>query len=297
MDARLDHRLAWIIAAALVGAAACSGNDEGGTNDNTANGRDGGAKSLAACLGPSWFGSGDATKTDACRTKTIDLVCSPKGTSKGPATRPLAKESKSCTGVFVVRSDADIQGILSALDDGQLAMAKLATQNGSSQAVKDLAAKMTTEHTASRARRRTMLERSTAQQAEALRAPAHKSPVPKSPAPAKTTGGESDISRTLTKGFGDTEKSLEGLKGADFDREFLAREIIEHQNTVDLLDELDHQAKSADVRTAVENERTLEQAHQKLFCDARAAMTDMSTTHADEVDEGPAVDACEAAPE
>ena len=63
-----------------------------------------------------------------------------------------------------------------------------------------------------------------------------------------------------------------------------------------MLDDLDHQAKSADVRTAIENERSLEQAHQKLVCEARATLVGTSTTHADEPDEGTSVDACEAKP-
>ena len=191
MDAQLDHRLAWIFAAALVGSAACGGGGPGETSTSgAAGGRDGGAKNIAACLGPSWFGGAGAMKDDACRTKTIDLVRGKVGASKGPGARPLAKakENGSCKGVFVVKSDADIQGILAAVDDGQLAMAKLAAQNGSSQAVKDSAAQM--DHRAHRQPRPPPLPSSRSPAQHAQLAPAHKkAPVRKAPARTDTSGG------------------------------------------------------------------------------------------------------------
>ncbi len=304
MDARLDHRLAWIIAAALVGSAACnsSNGSEPGGPGSARGGRDGGTTDLSACLAPSWFGDTAAMSMtgakgaakDDCRAKLVDLTCSDKPAAGSPHARPVADdERKSCKGAFTVRDEAEIESILAAIDDGQVAQAKLAATNASSQAVKDLAAKIIADHTGNQGRRRNLPNRTPAPRSPVQR------PVPRAPV-AKAPAGDGDIARTLNKGFADTTKTLADLHGADFDREFLARLIVQHRHTVQLLEDLAPQAKSDNVHTAIDNARELELTHEKLGCAAWADVegkSGQSATHADDASEETSDDACEADPE
>jgi predicted outer membrane protein len=246
MNARFQHRLVWIGAAALAGVAACGG---GGHEKPTGAAPGGpapapGPTPTAACLGPAWFGGLD----EAARARVIDLVCADARSGTLSEKRLTGEAGPSCKGSFTVGSDEEIAAVLATLDEGQMRQANLGEANAAVPNVRDFAHQMSTAHARSGEEQRAMMRRVRARH---LR--------------------ESDLNHALTKGFEESQTTLRAARGPGFDREFMSREIIVHARSIELLDALAPQAKN-DISATVEKNRDLAQAHLELACTVYATI-------------------------
>jgi predicted outer membrane protein len=236
MDARFHHRVAWIIAAALGGVAACAGGG-GGPTAGKAGGHDCGVAS-ADCLGPTWFGGFDT----AARSKLVGLVCADARSGSIAADRLDKDAGPSCKGAYSVRSDDQIEALLTALDEGEMREAKLAEAKATAPAVRDFAHEISEAHARSSEEAKARLERH------------------------KQRSEDSDLSRSVTAGFKACEDALQGTSASSFDDEFLARIIVEHAREVEMLDAVVSQTKSDATRCYVEKARNVALSHLQLAC-------------------------------
>jgi predicted outer membrane protein len=234
MNARFHHRVAWIIAAALGGVAACAG----GEGKSTTAGRDGGVASAADCLGPTWFGGLDTT----ARSKLVGLVCADARSGSLAAGRLDTGAGPSCKGAFAALSDDEIEAILAAVDDGETREGTLAQANATKPAVRDLAHALSVAHTRSGEQARARVER------------------------RKGRAEENEVSRAIAAGFTAANAVLHAESGPAFDDEFLARVMVQHARELEMFDDLVPQAKNAETRCAVEKARSMALSHLQLAC-------------------------------
>lgn len=229
MYARFHHRVAWIVAATLGGVAACAGGGGGATP-----GHDGGV-AAADCLGPSWFGDLDATS----RSRLVGLVCADARSGSLAPGRFEHDAGPSCKGAFTVRSDDEIEAILTALDEGEMREGALAETRATAPAVRDFG------HTISSAHGRS------AEQTKKSR---------------KGRAEATDLSRSVTAGFQASEDALKGASDASFDDEFLERTVVQHARQMEMLDQLSRQAKNADTHCNLDKAREMALSHLQLAC-------------------------------
>jgi hypothetical protein len=249
MAARFHH-LAWLCGMALVGAAACS--QGGGEKETTPGGGKGGppgghekGTQASECVGPTWFGTID----DAKRPRVVELVCADARLGTAPSARLTGDAGPSCKGVFRVRSDEEISAILTSVDDGLTHEGTLGEANATSPAVKDLARLFLSSHARANEADKAMLRRRHMKLAA------------------------DPVSQALARGFEANDEELRNVKGAAFDRELVNRTILQHARTVELYDALTPQAKSDDLRCALEKDRDVALLHLALACQTLADLT------------------------
>lgn len=134
-------------------------------------------------------------------------------------------------------SDAQIFAMLSASNTAEIASGKLAQERATNAQVKAFARKMVTEHTA--------MEREGASLARRI------SVTPTMPPDsALITDGNDDI------------RDLQGKeRGADWDEEYVDKQVDLHQKTLDLIDRAMGSAQAAQLRTLLETARPKVQQH------------------------------------
>ena len=135
-------------------------------------------------------------------------------------------------------NDAQIAGIVVAADTIDIQAGKLAESKSHNKDVKAFAKQMVTDHTGVN------------KQASAL---AKK---------LKLKPEESDASKSLKDNAKAEMDKLKGMKGADFDKEYVDNEVTYHQAVLDTIDKtLIPNAKNAELKTLVEKVRPAIDAH------------------------------------
>jgi predicted outer membrane protein len=248
MEARFHHRLVWIGATALVGIAACGGGGHEKAT-GTAPGKPGAPGGPAqtptqACLTPAWFGSLD----EAARARTIELVCADARSGTLAEKRLTGEAGPTCKGVYSVKSDEEVLAVMTALNDGQMRQANLGEANATPGPVRDYAHAVGSSHARVGEEQRAMMRRTRAR------------------------AQDDELSRTLTKGFDESQTSLRAARGPNFDKEFMSREIIMHARSLEMLDELAPQTKGEEARCAVNKTRGVDQVHLQLACSVYHSM-------------------------
>jgi predicted outer membrane protein len=240
------HRLVGLVGLAFVGAAGCNlgggGGEKGTAGKGGPPGTPGAPAGPEACLGPTWFGAIEEGK----RAPLVDLVCADAIAGTAPSARLKGDAGPSCKGAVSVKSDDELTAVVEAVDDGLSKEGSLGEANATSPQVKSLASVIRAAHARAGEAEKRMLARRNAR------------------------AEEDTASRDLAKGFDDSEKALRGLQGAAFDHELVDRVILQHARTLELFEDLGPQAKSEDLRCAIERDRDAALAHLALACQTRA---------------------------
>jgi putative membrane protein len=135
--------------------------------------------------------------------------------------RALAKTDKPLT-------DAQILGVAAAVDDGEVALADIATTRATAPAVKRFAEKMKGEHAAA------------LQKTKALEAK------------TKIESADSDASTSVKDEVQRATRDLRAAAGDAFDRAYIDAEVKRHKDVLALVDQrLAPSAKNADVRSLI----------------------------------------------
>lgn len=135
-------------------------------------------------------------------------------------------------------TDANVVDVLIFANQGEIDYSQLGLANTTNAGVKQFAQHMVKEHG-------TMLDG-----VKALATKLNIAPVPNDKANEVKNENEKDI------------EDLKGKKGTkDFDDEFMDEQIDMHQETLDLLKDLDGKAKSADLKAAIAATKPKVQAH------------------------------------
>jgi putative membrane protein len=135
-------------------------------------------------------------------------------------------------------SDPQIAGIVVTANQIDIEAGKLARANSKTKEVQDFAQQMITDHTAVN------------KQAAALAQKLGVKPE------------DSDTSKSLKQAAADATKKLKGLKGAEFDKAYVDREVAYHQQVLDAIDKvLIPSAQNAELKALIEKVRPAIAAH------------------------------------
>lgn len=135
-------------------------------------------------------------------------------------------------------TDAQIIGIVQTANQIDIDQARLALKKSSNAQVKDFANQMISDHTS--------LQKSVADLSKKL----------------GVKEATSDTAKQLKQQAADEAKKLNGLKGKDFDREYVSHEIAYHQAVIDAAkNTLIPNAKNAQLKSALEGAAPLLQGH------------------------------------
>jgi len=164
----------------------------------------------------------------ACSPKADETLDTLATTPPAPATTPT---------VDVAWTDANVLDVLTVANQGEIDYSQIAAEKASNASVKKYAQKMVKEHG-------TMLE--------AVKGLASRLGV--MPAPNDKAN---DLKEEAAKDITD----LNAKSGADFDKEFIDEQIDMHQETLDLLGDLDGRTTNADLKAAIAEAKPKVQAH------------------------------------
>ena len=170
----------------------------------------------------------------------ILAACSPKkdNTTDTLATTPPATATTPATGdVAGGWTDANVVDALTAANQGEVDYSKIAADKATNPSVKQFAQLMVKDHTA-------MLD--------AVKNLTSKLAV--TPAPNDKVN---DLIKENQKDIND----LNGKTGKDFDHEFMEEQVDMHQETLDLLNDLDSKTTNADLKAAIAEAKPKVQAH------------------------------------
>jgi putative membrane protein len=135
-------------------------------------------------------------------------------------------------------SDPQIAGIVVTANQIDIEAGKLAKAQSKTKEVQDFAQQMITDHTAVN------------KQAAALAQKLGVKPE------------DSDTSKSLKQAAADATKKLKGLKGAEFDKAYVDREVAYHQQVLDAIDKvLIPSAQNAELKALIEKVRPAIAAH------------------------------------
>jgi putative membrane protein len=149
---------------------------------------------------------------------------------------PAASSQASAQGA--APNDAQIAGIVVAADNIDIQAGKLAESKAHDKEVKAFARQMVTDHTG--------VNRQASALAKKL----------------KLKPEDSDASKSLKDNAKTELDKLKGLKGADFDKEYVDNEVTYHQAVLDTIDKtLIPNAKNAELKALVEKVRPAIEAH------------------------------------
>jgi len=183
------------------------------------------ALAALACLGVAACGGGrDATTDTAVATSTTGAT----GAESAPA-QPAASATLN---------DAQIAHVAVTANAIDSTAGVMAQEKGRSQAVKDFAKTMVTDHAGVNKQAVALVTR------------------------LKVTPEDNDVSRQLTAGANQAADSLKALSGAAFDRAYIAREVAYHQAVLDALDKtLIPDAQNAELKKLLQDVRPAFAAH------------------------------------
>jgi predicted outer membrane protein len=157
-----------------------------------------------------------------------------------------ATEHTSSQATYQVGSDAEIVAILAALAEGDAQQGAFAADNASSSAVREYA-------------RLLVVSGEQGGEKELGRR-------------VSTRAAEGEWSRAIRAGFSTSFSALDSARGESFDREFVGRQIVLHQRTLELLDALAAQTQSSALRCEIMQARAVAAIHLEMACRAWAAL-------------------------
>jgi len=170
----------------------------------------------------------------------ILAACSPKKdqTADTLATTPPATATTPTTGdVAGGWTDANVVDVLTVANQGEVDYSQVGAQKATNASVKQFAQLMVKDHT-------TMLD--------AVKDLASKLNV---------TPAANDKVNDLQKENQKDITDLNAKTGKDFDKEFMEEQVDMHQETLDLLNDLDGRTTNADLKTAIAEAKPKVQAH------------------------------------
>ena len=164
-------------------------------------------------------------------------ACSPKteSTADTLATTPPATAATPTTDA--AWTDANVVDVLTVANQGEVDYSQIGVDKATSPAVKQYAQLMVKDHGA---------------MVDAVKGLATKLGV----TPA-TNDKANDLKEENTKDIND----LNAKTGKDFDKEFMEEQVDMHQETLDLLNDLDGRTTNADLKTAIAEAKPKVQAH------------------------------------
>jgi len=163
-------------------------------------------------------------------------ACSPKA-DETPDTLATPPATATTPTVDAAWTDANVLDVLTVANQGEIDYSQIAAEKASNASVKKFAQKMVKEHG-------TMLE--------AVKGLASRLGV----MPAANDKAN-DLKEEAAKDIND----LNAKTGADFDKEFIDEQIDMHQETLDLLGDLDGRTTNADLKAAIAEAKPKVQAH------------------------------------
>ena len=169
----------------------------------------------------------------------VTLACDSSGSQPADTTAAATmSQPASDTGTAPKPTDAQIADIVLTANTIDSTVGELALTKAQSQSVKDFAQTMITDHSAVN------------KQAVAL---ATKLGV---------TPEANDVSRQLKAGAEESQRSLQGMTGADFDKAYIDHEVAYHQAVIDALDNtLIPNAQNAELKALLTKTRPAFAAH------------------------------------
>ena len=167
----------------------------------------------------------------------ILAACSPKNdeTTDTLATTPPATATTPTTDA--AWTDANVVDVITVANQGEVDYSQIGVDKATSPAVKEFAQMMVKDHG-------TMLEN--------VKALASKLGV---------TPASNDKANNLKEETAKDINDLNAKTGKDFDKEFMDEQIDMHQETLDLLGDLDGRTTNADLKAAIAEARPKVQAH------------------------------------
>ena len=185
---------------------------------------------LLACLG--------AIGCDRSRDATADTAGA-TGAADVPATTPPADTAGAPGPVGATTlNDAQIAHVAVTANSLDSAAGVLARGKGQSQAVKDFARTMVTDHTGVNEKAVALAQR------------------------LNVTPADNDVSRQLKSDAERSQSNLQGMSGANFDRAYIDHEVTYHQTVLDALDKtLIPGAQNADLKKLLQDVRPNIAAH------------------------------------
>jgi len=164
------------------------------------------------------------------KTNTTDTLAT---TPPATATTPTVSDS-AAGGAW---TDANVVDVLTVANQGEIDYSKIAIDKATNASVKQFAQKMVTDHGA-------MLDK-----VKSLATKLNVTPVPNDKA--------NDLQQEVQKDIND----LNAKTGKEFDEEFMEEQIDMHQETLDLLNDLDSRTTNADLKAAIAEAKPKVQAH------------------------------------
>lgn len=231
------HRpLVWSFAIALLGTSACGGEDTSGHGRTARPGTPGGG-------GPGQPGGGG---TPAENTQ-IAGICAGVTNAATPGEQRRVNTSKRVRGQRSTSdvqgaSDAEIAGMLEAVHNVEMGESGYAETNAKSAAVRDYAHMMIIAHRRAQSEDQGLFGRLSIKPDEEARR--------RFAADAYLTGFSAGA----------------GGRGADLDREYMRRVILEHQRTVEMIDGVLPHVQNVDLRCTLDKARQDVLAHMEMAC-------------------------------
>lgn len=179
---------------------------------------------LAAC----------SPKNDA---NTDTLASTPPATATTPTTTDSTMGMDSAMGTGGAWTDANVLDVLTVANQGEIDYSKLGVQKATDPSVKEFAQMMVKDHG-------TMLD-------------AVKSLATKLNVTPASNDRANDLKEENQKDIND----LNAKTGKDFDKEFMDEQVDMHQETLDLLNDLDSRTTNADLKAAIAEAKPKVQAH------------------------------------
>jgi putative membrane protein len=171
----------------------------------------------------------------ACSPKseqtTDTLATTPPATATTPTTTPATGD------VNAGWTDANVVDVLEAANQGEVEYSRIGAEKATSPSVKAFAQKMVKDHSA-------MLDG-----VKGLATKLNVTPAPNDKA--------NDLQKETQKDVTD----LVAKTGKDFDKEFMEEQVDMHQETLDLLNDLDSRTTNVDLKAAIAEAKPKVQAH------------------------------------
>jgi putative membrane protein len=169
----------------------------------------------------------------ACDRGTVATTDTTTATAAGEAVPP----ADSVGGNLTTMSDANLVSVLETANAGEVEYSQVAVERAKDSRVREYAQMMVREHGSMRD--------SVAGLAQRLGVTAV--------APEKSNELRENVRKDL--------EDLRAKNGADFDKEFMAEQVDMHQETLDLLEDLDDDSNTPDLQRAIEAAKVKVRAH------------------------------------
>ena len=188
---------------------------------------------LGAILAAGACARGD---TDASRGDTTATIAGAPGDSAAGARTDTAAAGGAVAG-GANWTDAQIFGMLSAANTGEIAVGRVAQTRATNAQVRTFARRMVTEHTAMEKQGNDLAKR------------------------LNVTPAMPPDSALITDVNDDIEDLQKKERGADWDEEYMEKQVDAHQKTLDLIDRAANSTQNAELRQLLQQARPKVQAH------------------------------------